>query len=150
MAYYSNSTATFNIILRAGDVEVQPGPNNKCPTCEKTVRCNQKRCQCSECFNTSHASSISMSHIVQSSRSPSFYTCNSCLIYVLPFRSIWDFENTLNDSIDTSSIPSDNPTFDNHQDVLMQHPIRLCIHSWIRFIIQQSHYLKRRRSRVLD
>ena len=43
--YYNNSIATFNIIL-SGDIEQNPGPGlpkPKCPRCDKTVRCNQKR-----------------------------------------------------------------------------------------------------------
>ena len=43
--YYNNSIATFNVIL-SGDIEHNPGPSlpkSKCPRCDKTVRCNQKR-----------------------------------------------------------------------------------------------------------
>ena len=46
--YYNNSVATFNIIL-FGDIEQNPGPGlpkPKCPKCDKTVGCNQKRLIC--------------------------------------------------------------------------------------------------------
>ena len=72
--YYSNSVASFHILLIAGDVEVNPGPSmelhqNKpklkehrslhssaaaCPQCGKPVRRNQKRILCCVCKDLTH------------------------------------------------------------------------------------------------
>ena len=47
VTYYSNSTATFNAIIKLKfDIETNPGPTiaaPKCPVCEKTTRINQNR-----------------------------------------------------------------------------------------------------------
>ena len=104
VVYYSNTCATFNIIIKSGDVEQNPGPNSKCQTCEKTVRKNQKRCLCDQCLNVSHAACLSKTHIVQSSRLAYSYTCNSCLIHTLPFCSCRDLQAELNISLNTTEI----------------------------------------------
>lgn len=58
--YYANSIATFQLLLRAGDVAENPGPEKQnplsqrssrfsgsvCPECDMTVRRNQKRFIC--------------------------------------------------------------------------------------------------------
>ena len=51
--HYSNTTATFSIIL-SGDVEENPGPGVQCPACNKNVNNNHKRLICSTCHNTCH------------------------------------------------------------------------------------------------
>ena len=53
--YYSNSYTTFNILLRAGDIEENPGPTSpKCPMCNKTVGKNMRRCVCEVCKDVAH------------------------------------------------------------------------------------------------
>ena len=67
--YYNNSIATFNIIL-SGDIEQNPGPGlpkPKCPRCDKTVRCNQKRLICQLCLDAFHANCVNLKHHVRNS-----------------------------------------------------------------------------------
>ena len=67
--YYNNSVATFNIIL-SGDIEQNPGPGlpkPKCPRCDKTVRCNQKRLICQLCLDAFHANCVNLKHHVRNS-----------------------------------------------------------------------------------
>jgi hypothetical protein len=65
VTYYSNSVASYQLLLIAGDVHPQPGPSAgektrvkqttvKCPQCEKTVKCNHKRVECDKCFDLFH------------------------------------------------------------------------------------------------
>ena len=85
--YYSNTTATFNLIL-SGDVESNPGPGfcPKCAKCEKTVNKNHKRLVCSVCRESVHAKCIKQFDLKTiNARTPKFYTCNSCLFTELPF-----------------------------------------------------------------
>ena len=57
--YYSNSCSTFNILLRAGDIEENPGPTApKCPMCNKTVGKNMPRCVCEVSKDVTHANCI--------------------------------------------------------------------------------------------
>ena len=56
--YYPNTTAAFNVILQAGDIELNPGPGfspPKCSICTKTVRCNETQLICKQCFESAHA-----------------------------------------------------------------------------------------------
>ena len=65
-AYYSNSTASFNIIF-SGDIHVNPGPGTnapKCSACEKTVKCNQKRFICDKCVEGSHGKCSNLQTLV--------------------------------------------------------------------------------------
>ena len=57
--YYANSGASCQILLRGGDISVNPGPPAKqksaqCEECEKTIRRNQQRVACSICFGLWH------------------------------------------------------------------------------------------------
>ena len=56
--YYRNTTAMFNVILQAGNIESNPGPGfspPKCSICTKTVRCNEKQLTCEDYFESTHA-----------------------------------------------------------------------------------------------
>ena len=100
ICYYSNSTATFQLLLIAGGVAQNPGPETEkaealrprrtpapvCPQCEKTVRCNQKRLQCNICFNTTHASCVQLSYLKHLGSAKAVeWTCQECTISVFPF-----------------------------------------------------------------
>ena len=70
IAYYSNITATYQLLMACGNVHPQPGPAltstkikqkrkpissmPKCPICEKTVQRNQRRLECKKCFDLIH------------------------------------------------------------------------------------------------
>jgi hypothetical protein len=65
VTYYSNSVASYQLLLIAGDVHPQPGPSAaektkvkqttvKCSQCEKTVKRNHKRVECDKCFDLFH------------------------------------------------------------------------------------------------
>ena len=95
--YYNNSIATFNIIL-SGDIEQNPGPGlpkPKCPRCDKTVRCNQKRLICQLCLDVVHANCVNLKHRVRNSLDAESWTCNDCLFHVLPFQN---YDDTINET----------------------------------------------------
>ena len=90
--YYNNSIVTFNIIL-SGDMEQNPGPGlpkPKCPRCDKTVRCNQKRLICQLCLDVVHANCVNLKHHVRNSIDAKSWTCNDCLFHVSPFQNYDD------------------------------------------------------------
>ena len=77
--YYNNSIATFNIIL-SGDIEQNPGPGlpkPKCPRCDKTVRCNQKRLICQLCLDVVLANCVNLKHCVRNSIDAERWTCEN-------------------------------------------------------------------------
>ena len=119
--YYCNSTATFNVLLECGDVEANPGPvkkSPKCPSCEKTVRINQKRLVCEVCFRISHASCVNLTYLVHNSRTPQYFTCVSCLIYTLPFHSCREINCDENSILDQST---NSDVINQHVNILDEH-----------------------------
>ena len=71
--------------------EPGPGlPKPKCPKCDKTVRCNQKRLICQLCLDVPHANFVNLKHPVRNSRDAESWTCNDCLFHVLPFKNYDD------------------------------------------------------------
>ena len=90
-SYYSNSTATFNVILQSNDIETNPGPSPKCSICEKTVRINQKRLLCEHCREVTHAKCVNQANVIQNSRTPHLWTCQQCLHLELPKIDQFDF-----------------------------------------------------------
>ena len=113
IAYYSNSTATFNIIL-SGDIHVNPGPGcnaQKCSQCEKTVKCNQKRFICEKCLDVTHVKCSNSQTLILNSHVPCYLTCNKCLHTVLPFfkSSSLDIDNFNLTSTMTDDIAIDTP-----------------------------------------
>ena len=96
-AYYSNSTATLNIIL-SGDIQVNSGHGSnapKCSACKKTVKCNQKRFICGKCFDVTHGKCLYFQRLVLNYRVPCCWNCNKCLHTVLPFFKSSSLENDI-------------------------------------------------------
>ena len=101
VTYYNNSIATFHLLLRSGDVEENPGPqnNNKqkapcCVECEKPVAKNHKRTLCTKCFDTTHAKCTRfLDPKVVSSVAPVDWTCLKCTFNALPF-SLHNLDDT--------------------------------------------------------
>ena len=87
--YYSNSIASFNIVL-SGDVEKNPGPclSSKHTKCNKTVSKNHKRLKCSTCQNMVHGK-CSKQQNFQSIQAhvPQYYICGNCLFNELPLKN---------------------------------------------------------------
>ena len=89
--YYSNHTASLQLTL-SGDIEKSPGPGLpklKCNVCEKTVRSNQKRYECT------HALCIKQSINSISSQTAIQWLCDKCLHNVLRFRNVKDLMTCL-------------------------------------------------------
>ena len=83
--YYATTSASYNILLDANDIELNHGPAAKCHERSKTVRINQKQIVCEKCFITSHATCLNKQNLVNHAMMHSL-TCNSCLHLLLPFR----------------------------------------------------------------
>ena len=98
--YYSNSTATFCVLLQCGDVNPNPGPEAsrpsrrdrkllpdvRCSQCEKLVAKNHKRCVCTTCFEFTHVECtqvINLMHV--SSTTPKQWICRICIGSVLHY-----------------------------------------------------------------
>ena len=90
-------SAWIIIILLAGDIELNPGPNWKypCGVCSGPVRSNQKGIFCDVCNTWLHTRCIGLSDRDYSNllSSPDTWACRRCLSETLPFQ-------------DTSSLPS--------------------------------------------
>ena len=94
IVYYSNTVATYNVIL-SGDIETNPGPSlssrnkiPKCTVCWKGVGSNRKRFECERCFNLTHINckNISKSRQKQyTAKSGYKWTCYDCALSLLPF-----------------------------------------------------------------
>lgn len=88
--YYSNSCSTFNVLLKAGDIEMNPGPSApKCSICEKSVRKNMRRFVCEVCKDVSHANCTEIAW-TKSIRAdyPHPWTCSNCTVSILPFNAL--------------------------------------------------------------
>ena len=117
ISYYPNSTATHHILL-SGDIEINPGPQQKsakCRVCEKTVKSNHKRFLCDICQDLTHAICTGLTQIKQiRACTPNNWICSHCISSILPFhteRSI-DFDNSIGE-IHNSSLMS-TPNSDIH------------------------------------
>ena len=90
-----HSTATFHLLLRSGDVEENPGPQNnkklkapRCIECEKPVAKNHKQAICTDCFDITHTKCTRFLILkVVSSTVPASRTCLKCTSKLLPFSS---------------------------------------------------------------
>ena len=91
--YYSNSVATYNILLlRAGDVERNPGDRLKCPACQRTIAMNHCSIRCSICSCTYHikCGDLSIKQYRASNASTGLlkpWMCNYCCLAILPFST---------------------------------------------------------------
>ena len=91
--YYSNSVATYNILLlRAGDVERNPGDKLKCPACQRTIAMNHCSIRCSICSCTYHikCGDLSIKQYRASNASTGLlkpWMCNYCCLAILPFST---------------------------------------------------------------
>ena len=126
--YYSNSVASFHILLIAGDVEVNPGPSTEfhqnkpklkerrslhssaaaCPQCGKPVRRNQRRIFSCVCKDLTHllCTGITIPKN-QNSGKQMDWTCPRCLITVLPFHCTSTLDMSCKSSV------SDNESVSN-------------------------------------
>ena len=109
--YYSNTVATHQLLLIAGDIHENPGPSSTsssasgsthngprkqtsirvlaavCPQCDKPVRRNHKCFQCCVCQDRHHTRCTGTSmNLKLSSKDtpPEVWTCSRCLLSVLP------------------------------------------------------------------
>ena len=138
MTYYSNSFASYQLLLIAGDVHPQPGPSAaektkvkqttvKCPQCEKTVKRNHKRVECDKCFDLFHIRCVySNSWFIKNTgaHDPRSWTCPECTLSELPFFNVKDLEileSKGNEQIN-STLDSELETLDFIAEALRNHP----------------------------
>ena len=114
--YYCNSTATQQISLISWTVEANPGPTilkrqskpdttnkakrrsaPKCQICTKPCKRNQQRLICDCCFESTHVCCASSSVPNPSMSNEKIYswTCQGCLMSVLPLYHQEDIEQSL-------------------------------------------------------
>lgn len=115
--YYSNSIATFQLWLRAGDISENPGPTVKsewthpctkalvCLQCNKCVQRNQKHLFCIKWMDLTHTHCAGVGntkHLISSL--PNEWICSKYLISASPYYSlnILDISETFSD--DTEAI----------------------------------------------
>ena len=153
--YYSNSSATRQLLLMGGDISRNPGPikqsangnktedtnwvsgranrscktqRQKCLNCEKTIRCNQKQTSCCVCFSLYHIKCVSVAEL-----SHTDWSCSNCLMSHLPFFKCSTEEILNNDYGHQSLSPQVNPPrFSDLSDIvatLRNRPsnLQLCI-----------------------
>ena len=116
--------------MSAGDIASNSGPalnmsKNKrmrnrnisaaiCPSCEKTVRINQKHVICEVCMSLTHAccSEIASFNVKQvRADAPLTWTCGQCLVSLLPFHTCSELDTTTDTSVDERLV-------DNIQEIL--------------------------------
>ena len=142
--YYSNSTASFQILLRSGDIALNPGPvkcdsgnqgtrckqrssrnahrdptSLKCDNCEKTIRKNQKSVACEVCFSQQHikCTDLGAKYIGTT------WTCPKCLSSILPFFN-YPYHDTLEDfdpAEDTNSLHLVETLKNHSKDLSIMH-----------------------------
>ena len=127
--YYSNSVASFHILLIATDVEVNPEPSTEfhqnkptlkehrslhssaavCPQCGKPVRRNQKRILCCVCKDLTHLLCTGITILKnRESGKQMDWTCERFLITVLPFHCTSTLDMSCKSSVsDNESISSE-------------------------------------------
>ena len=93
ISYYGNHCSRYRLQL-SGDIEINPGPT-LCISCDKTVRINSKRVECICCKEQQHLACCKNPAItVQSARIPAPWTCNQCLLSILPFHQVREINET--------------------------------------------------------
>ena len=66
------------LLMRAGDVEVNPGPGLFCKPCGRMLRTNQPHLRCGSCIATSHKQD-KCSGLRRVSQTPGNWTCSDCV-----------------------------------------------------------------------
>ena len=143
MVYYSNSVASYQLLLIAGDVHPEPGPYTgkkprakhiavKCPQCEKTVKRSHKRAACDKCFNVLRIRCVySNSWFIKNTgtHDPRSWKCPECTLTELPFLILKDFgelEGKANEQT-SSALDSELEMLDSVAEALRTHPTHLSI-----------------------
>ena len=117
ISYYRNHCCNFQLLL-SGDVELNPGPT-PCTSCNKTVRVNSKRVECISCKEQQHLKCCkSLAITVRSARIPATWTCPKCLLSVLPFHQLRDFDEIDNVLDDDQFTPDTVHLLDNYRQHL--------------------------------
>ena len=89
--YHSNSVVVHNfLLLKAGDVERNPGDKLNCTACQRTIAENHRSVRCSICSCTYHIkcgdlSSKQYRAFNASTLKP--WMCNYCCLAILPFST---------------------------------------------------------------
>ena len=102
IVYYSNTHATYNVIL-SGDIETNPGPGlrsrnkiPKCAVCGKGAGVNSKPFECERCLNLTciNCTNISKSQQKQCKAKSAYkWICHDCTLSLLPFYKKRDVES---------------------------------------------------------
>ena len=144
--YYPNYSATFQLLLRAGDIALNPEPvsvenpsqetrkkSSKqssrtpapvCLQCLRGVQCNEKRFFCVVCKDLTHAWCTGITNInyIKPTRAEE-WTCPKCLISVLPFYG----QNTLHASVSPRNEVDTTLAEDLHLEALKQNSKQLTV-----------------------
>lgn len=138
--YYSNSTACYQVLIRSGDISLNPGPAKcariqssgskqrtsgiahrvpaslKCDNCDQTIRKNRKSIACEVFFGQQHIKCTELSvKCIVSTR-----TCPKCLLSVLLFFNCQHLDTLeeLDDSaLDTTSLQISETLKENVEDL---------------------------------
>ena len=122
VAYYSNSTATRQILLLSGDIETDPGPTNqsaRCANCEGSIRRDHRRSICSSCHEPLHlkCSMLPLKQLRLQDVPVSSSVCSQCAAKLLPFADASmstndTYFNDYDSSFKSESV-NDNPSLLN-------------------------------------
>ena len=148
--YFCNSTATQQISLISWTIETNPGPTiskrkskpdtsnkaerksaPKCQTCTKPCKRNQQRLVCDCCFESTHVccASSSVPSPSMGNEKMHSWTCQGCLMSVLPLYHQEDIEQSLNHDTQTLGASAnhllDIDVTDPYLEALEEHPKHL-------------------------
>ena len=126
--YYSNTTATFNLIL-SGDIEINPGPglrsrSPKCTECNIGVGSNRKRLQCTTCLSLTHATCSGLTKAQQTkmtSKTVKKWLCKECVFSELPFFHTRDLDESRNFNHENFQVSCLLPTVKNNNQTSIAH-----------------------------
>ena len=134
MLYYNNSSTTYCLLLKSGDIEENPGPlikkraTSRCSECEKAVAKNHKRCVCTQCFDFTYAKCARIFKDIRtvSATVPQEWTCHKCIGSLLPFYmdTLSDSEQERENSMD-SAVENGAINRNAHLDALTQKAAQL-------------------------
>ncbi|PIK46418.1 hypothetical protein BSL78_16704 [Apostichopus japonicus] len=126
--------AFIYLLLMAGDIHTNPGPNYKfpCGLCSKPVRINQRGIQCDNCNIWYHikCTDVSVATYDRLSGTDEDWLCNQCQV---PFQfadSFFDSDQSLSDtsldSTSTDTATSTNITNGNPFDIDLPRGLKIC------------------------